>query len=97
MARLGKEKRELLEKVCDGSVTRGLAAAALGISPRTVNRWLKRHGMKKTTRTQRAEHKRKAKKELRALVAGMEPKEAAELAEVSVRTVYRWHEEKQTT
>ena len=84
----------VLEKVCAGDVDREAAALELGISVRTVNRWMSDYGMKRVTRDERASVRRETKTQLRELIEGMSPREAADAAGVSLRTIYRWQNQK---
>ena len=90
MDNLAATKMEILRHVCEGKVSRGTAAQALGVTPRTVNRWMKKRKLRRATRIDRAAAKRIAKQNLRDFVAGMEPEEASKIAGVSLRTIYRW-------
>ena len=83
-----------MQKFCNGDITRTEAASALGVSERTINRRMAELRMRRTTRKERADLTRHAKAELRRMVIGMKPTEAAQMAGVTLRTIYRWQRRK---
>ena len=84
------EKQKILLMLARGETSRETAAAALDVSTRTVNRWMNSAGLVRKTKVQTASDRREARKRLKEVTKGMTPQEIVEIAEVTLRTAYRW-------
>lgn len=95
MKRFKREQIEILTQFAEGVIDRTTAATKLSVSPRTVNRWMRIHELKRTTRRERAAKRREAKRALQQQTAEMTISEAAAYAGVSERTIMRWRKANQ--
>jgi transposase len=89
--------KAIMQRIADGKISRADAADRLGVSERTVNRLMQKHEVKRPpspVHEQRAAAAaRRARKREAAeqhLAGKLTIEEAAERADVSERTMYRW-------
>jgi DNA-binding CsgD family transcriptional regulator len=87
----------VLRRIGEGALSRGEAAAALGVSERTVNRLMVEHSVSRPPspvheQRQRAEERRQLRLTAAGAVVGgvLTPEQAAKGAQCSERTIYRW-------
>lgn len=86
-------QEELLKRIENDTVTRSDAAKEAGVSVRTINRWMRKAGIKRPKRQNRKANDNKTARRSAALLVfkrQVSPEQAARLANCSTRTIYRY-------
>lgn len=86
-------QEEILKRIQTESITRSDAAKEAGVSVRTINRWMKKAGIKRPRRPKTHANDNKTARRSAALLVfkrQVSPEQAARLANCSTRTIYRY-------